>query len=45
VAAAELFRRMATRRLSLLRPGAARAYLLRSRLIQPLFADGVVRAA
>jgi len=84
VAAAELFRRMTTRRLSLLRPGPARAYLaslapqtaalargplaalddfylvnragrwsaaarqaylLRSRLIQPLFADGVVRAA
>ncbi len=83
-AAAELFRRMATRRLCLLRPGPARAYLaslappavalargplaalddfylanragrwsaaarqaylLRSRLIQPLFADGVVRAA
>jgi hypothetical protein len=84
VAAAELFRRMTTRRLSLLRPGPARAYLaglapqtaalargplaalddfylvnragrwsaaarqaylLRSRLIQPLFADGVMRAA
>ena len=84
VAAAELFRRMTTRRLSLLRPGPARAYLaslapqtaalargplaaldnfylvnragrwsaaarqaylLRSRLIQPLFADAVVRAA
>jgi len=84
VAAAELFRRMTTRRLSLLRPGPAwaylaslapqtaslargplaalddfylvnragwwsaaarQAYLLRSRLIQPLFADGVVRAA
>jgi hypothetical protein len=84
IAAAELFRRMTTRRLSLLRPGPARAYvaslapqaaalargplaalddfylanragrwsaaarqayLLRSRLIQPLFADGVVRAA
>ena len=83
-AAAELFRRMTTRRLSLLRPGPARAYLaslapsaaalargplaalddfylvnragrwsaaarqaylLRSRLIQPLFADHVVRAA
>ena len=84
VAAAELFRRMTTRRLSLLRPGPARAYLaslapqaaalawgplaaldnfylvnragrwsaaarqaylMRSRLIQPLFADAVVRAA
>ena len=83
-AAAELFRRMTTRRLSLLRPGPARAYLaslappavalargplaalddfylanragrwsaaarqaylLRSPLIQPLFADRVVRAA
>jgi Asparagine synthase len=83
-AAAELFRRMTTRRLSLLRPGPARAYLaslapqaaalargplaalddfylvnragrwsaaarqaylLRSPLIQPLFADPVVRAA
>ena len=83
-AAAELFRRMTTRRLSLLRPGPARAYLaslvppaaalarrplaalddfylvnragrwsaaarqaylLRSPLSQPLFADGVVRAA
>jgi hypothetical protein len=83
-AAAELFRRMTTRRLSLLRPGAARAYLaslappaaalargpltalddfylvnragrwsaaarqaylLRSPLAQPLFADPVVRAA
>jgi Asparagine synthase len=84
IAAAELFRRMTTRRLRLLRPGPARAYLatlapptaalargplaalddfylvnragrwsaaarqaylLRSRLIQPLFADRVVRAA
>ncbi len=84
VAAAELLRRMTTRRLSLLRPGPARAYLtslapsaaalargplaalddfylvnragrwsaaarqaylLRSQLIQPLFADRVVRAA
>jgi hypothetical protein len=84
VAAAELFRRMTTRRLSLLRPGPARAYLaslappaaalargpltafdefylvnragrwsaaarqaylLRSPLSQPLFADRVVRAA
>ncbi len=83
-AAAELFRRMATRRLCLLRPGPARAYLaslappavalargplaalddfylanragrwsaaarqaylLRSPLVQPLFADRVVRAA
>jgi hypothetical protein len=83
-AAAELFRRMTTRRLSLLRPGPARAYLaslapsaaalargpltglddfylvnragrwsaaarqgylLRSPLVQPLFADPVVRAA
>jgi hypothetical protein len=83
-AAAELFRRMTTRRLGLLRPGPARAYLatlappasalargplvalddfylanragrwsaaarqaylLRSPLIQPLFADRVVRAA
>ena len=83
-AAAELFRRMTTRRLSLLRPGPARAYLaslappavtlargplaalddfylanragrwsaaarqaylLQSPLIQPLFADRVVRAA
>ena len=83
-AAAELFRRMTTRRLSLLRPGPARAYLasltgpaaalacgpltalddfylinragrwsaaarqaylLRSPLAQPLFADSVVRAA
>jgi hypothetical protein len=83
-AAAELFRRMTTRRLRLLRPGPARAYLaslappaaalagepltalddfylanradrwsaaarqaylLRSPLIQPLFADRVVRAA
>ena len=83
-AAAELFRRMTTRRLSLLRPGPARAYLatlaapaaalargplaalddfylanragrwsaaarqaylLRSPLVQPLFADRVVRAA
>jgi len=83
-AAVELFRRMTTRRLSLLRPGPARAYLaslappaaalaraplaalddfylvnragrwsaaarqaylLRSRLIQPLFAERVVRAA
>ncbi len=83
-AAAELFRRMTTRRLSLLRPGPARAYLaslappavtlargplaalddfylanragrwsaaarqaylLRSPLIQPLFADRVLRAA
>jgi hypothetical protein len=82
--AAELFRRMTTRRLSLLRPGAAaaylaslvpsaaalargplaalddfylvnragrwsaaarQAYLLRSPLVQPLFADDVVRAA
>src|SRR6266699_3733740 len=82
--AAELFRRMTTRRLSLLRPGPARAYLaslapsaaalargpmaalddfylvnragrwsaaarqaylLRSPLVQPLFADSVVRAA
>ncbi len=82
--AAELFRRMTTRRLSLLRPGPAgaylaslapsaaalargplpalddfylvnragrwsaaarQAYLLRSALVQPLFADGVVRAA
>ena len=84
IAAAELFRRMTTRRLRLLRPGPARAYLatlapaaaalargplaalddfylanragrwsaaarqaylLRSPLIQPLFADHVVRAA
>jgi hypothetical protein len=84
VAAAELFRRMTTRRLGLLRPGAAeaylaslvpaaatlargplatldafylvnragrwsaaarQAYLLRSLLAQPLFDDGVVRAA
>jgi Asparagine synthase len=84
LAAAELFRRMTTRRLRLLRPGPARAYLatlappaaalargplaalddfylanragrwsaaarqaylLRSPLIQPLFADRVVRAA
>ncbi|HEY1002749.1 MAG TPA: asparagine synthase-related protein [Streptosporangiaceae bacterium] len=83
-AAAELFRRMTTRRLGLLRPGPARAYLatlappaaalargplaalddfylanragrwsaaarqaylLRSPLVQPLFADRVVRAA
>jgi asparagine synthase (glutamine-hydrolysing) len=83
-AAAELFRRMTTRRLSLLRPGPARAYLaslapqaaalargplaalddfylvnragrwsaaarqaylIRSPLLQPLFADPVVRAA
>jgi Asparagine synthase len=84
LAAAELFRRMTTRRLRLLRPGPARAYLatlappaaalarwplaalddfylanragrwsaaarqaylLRSPLVQPLFADRVVRAA
>jgi hypothetical protein len=84
MAAAELFRRMTTRRLRLLRPGPARAYLatlappaaalargplaalddfylanragrwsaaarqaylLRSPLVQPLFADRVVRAA